>query len=130
MKSDRGIEEIQKRYFKDISKYPLLDHSEEIDLSRKARRGDEIARRKLVLSNLKLVITIAKSYASYNVPLLDLIEEGKRHPLHHLIRHFSEKKVSHMLANLNQTPPNSINIEEHSFTQLHQLSIAQPFNIT
>jgi len=76
MKKNHEISDLQKRYFKEISRYPLLSHSEEIELARSARRGDDSARKKLILSNLKLVITIAKSYSSYNVPLLDLIEEG------------------------------------------------------
>ena len=70
------IENLEKRYFKEINRYPLLTHEEEIDLSRKAIKGDEDARRRLILSNLKLVITIAKSYTGYRVPFLDLIEEG------------------------------------------------------
>lgn len=74
MKSE--IDGIQRRYFKDISKYPVLTKKEEIDLARRARAGDEDARRKIILSNLKLVITIAKSYIPYGVPFFDLIEEG------------------------------------------------------
>ena len=70
------IDSLEKRYFKEINRYPLLTHEEEIDLSRKAIKGDEDARRRLIISNLKLVITIAKSYSGYNVPFLDLIEEG------------------------------------------------------
>lgn len=68
--------DIQRQYFDDISRYPVLTAEEERDLSRKALRGDEKARKKLIVSNLKLVITIAKSYATYGVPFLDLIEEG------------------------------------------------------
>lgn len=63
-------------YFRDVSRYPVLTREEEVHLARRARAGDEEARRKLILSNLKLVITIAKSYSSYGVPFLDLIEEG------------------------------------------------------
>lgn len=69
-------EDLQRKYFRDIGKYPVLTREEEVDLARRAREGDEGARKKLILSNLKLVITIAKSYASYGVPFLDLIEEG------------------------------------------------------
>jgi RNA polymerase primary sigma factor len=76
MKEDNRISELQNRYFKDISRYPVLTHDEEVDLARKLRAGDEEARRRLILCNLKLVITIAKSYISYGVPFLDLIEEG------------------------------------------------------
>jgi len=67
---------IESRYFSEISKHPLLTHKEEIELARRARKGDEEARKKLILSNLKLVITIAKAYTTYGVPFLDLIEEG------------------------------------------------------
>jgi RNA polymerase primary sigma factor len=69
-------DDIQRRYFKDIGKYPLLTAEEEVDLARSVQAGDEEARRKLILSNLKLVVTIAKSYTNHNVPFLDLIEEG------------------------------------------------------
>lgn len=71
-----ALDDIQRRYFKDISRYPVLTRAEEVDLARRARAGDEEARRLLIMSNLKLVITIAKSYISYGVPFLDLIEEG------------------------------------------------------
>ena len=69
-------DDIQRRYFSDISKFPLLTAEEEVDLARKVQKGEEEARRKLILSNLKLVITIAKSYTNHNVHFLDLIEEG------------------------------------------------------
>lgn len=74
--ADKTDNALQNRYFRDISKYPLLTHEEEVDLARRLHDGDEEARRKLILSNLKLVITIAKSYLTYGVPFLDLIEEG------------------------------------------------------
>lgn len=76
MRDNSADKDLQKQYYADIGKYPLLTREEEIDLARKARAGDEEARKKLILSNLKLVITIAKSYASYGVPFLDLVEEG------------------------------------------------------
>ena len=76
MVDNKRSNELRQRYFRDIGKYPLLTKEEEFDLARKARGGDEASRRKLILSNLKLVITIAKTYTSYGVPFLDLIEEG------------------------------------------------------
>jgi RNA polymerase primary sigma factor len=66
----------RRMYFRDVSRYPVLTREEEADLARRARAGDEKARRTLILSNLKLVITIARSYVSYGVPFLDLVEEG------------------------------------------------------
>jgi RNA polymerase primary sigma factor len=74
--ADKTDNALQNRYFRDISRYPLLTHKEEIELALRLREGDEEARRQLILSNLKLVITIAKSYLTYGVPFLDLIEEG------------------------------------------------------
>ena len=76
MTTNRKTSSIDGRYFEDVGRYPLLSRNEEIELARKVRDGDEEARKKLILSNLKLVITIAKSYSSYGVPFLDLIEEG------------------------------------------------------
>ncbi len=73
---DGEVIRIQKHYFEDINRYPLLTREEEIELAKRAREGDEEARKKLILGNLKLVITIARSYITYGVPFLDLIEEG------------------------------------------------------
>ena len=63
-------------YLAEISKIPLLSSSEETRLSRLALGGDGDARRKLIVSNLRLVVSIAKKYLYYGLPLLDLIEEG------------------------------------------------------
>ncbi|MCK5557110.1 MAG: sigma-70 family RNA polymerase sigma factor, partial [Candidatus Hydrogenedentes bacterium] len=63
-------------YLKEISKIPLLSPAEEIKLSKKMRRGNEEARKRLTVSNLRLVVSVAKKYLYYGLPLLDLIEEG------------------------------------------------------
>lgn len=63
-------------YLGEISKIPLLTSSEETRLARLAQVGDAEARRKLIVSNLRLVVSIAKKYLYYGLPLLDLIEEG------------------------------------------------------
>ena len=64
------------KYLAEISKIPLLSSSEEVRLAKKAREGDGAARRKLIVSNLRLVVSVAKKYLYYGLPLLDLIEEG------------------------------------------------------
>lgn len=63
-------------YLAEISKIPLLTTSEEIRLARRAQAGDREARRKIIVSNLRLVVSIAKKYLYYGLPLQDLIEEG------------------------------------------------------
>ncbi|OGX29039.1 MAG: hypothetical protein A3B78_03310 [Omnitrophica WOR_2 bacterium RIFCSPHIGHO2_02_FULL_67_20] len=65
-----------RSYLKDIKEIPLLTAQEEIDLARRIRKGDLKAKRQMTLSNLRLVINIAKRYSHLGVPLLDLIEEG------------------------------------------------------
>lgn len=76
MDSKRGEDALQRRYLTEINRYPLLSAEEEIDLARKTRNGDIEARRRLIVGNLRLVITIARTFSSYGVPFLDLVEEG------------------------------------------------------
>jgi RNA polymerase primary sigma factor len=63
-------------YLAEISRIPLLSGAEEVRLARAAQAGDGEARRKIIVSNLRLVVSIAKKYLYYGLPLLDLIEEG------------------------------------------------------
>jgi RNA polymerase primary sigma factor len=63
-------------YLAEISRIPLLSSSEEIRLAKAAQKGDPAARRRLIVSNLRLVVSIAKKYLYYGLPLMDLIEEG------------------------------------------------------
>ncbi|MCX7616254.1 MAG: sigma-70 family RNA polymerase sigma factor [Patescibacteria group bacterium] len=65
-------------YLKSIGKTPLLTAQEEKELAKRAEKGDEEARQKLIQANLRLVVSIAKHYVnrSANLSLLDLIQEG------------------------------------------------------
>ncbi len=63
-------------YLKDIKKLPLLTAEEEIDLAERIKKGDKHARAKMIQSNLRLVINIAKKYSHLGVSMMDLIEEG------------------------------------------------------
>ena len=76
VKQATGAEDAFQSYLRDIRGLGLLTHTEEIDLARRAAAGDEFARRKLIESNLRLVIAIARRYTSTGVPLIDLIQEG------------------------------------------------------
>jgi len=65
-----------RSYLKDIKNIALLTAEEEVDLAKKIKRGDKVARAKMIQSNLRLVINIAKRYSGLGVSILDLIEEG------------------------------------------------------
>ena len=63
-------------FFNEISKYPLLTAEEEIELSQKIQEGDQEALHKMVTSNLRLVVKVAKSHVGLGLPMMDLIQEG------------------------------------------------------
>jgi RNA polymerase sigma factor (sigma-70 family) len=63
-------------YLKEISNYPLLSREEEVEISKHIAEGDEEAKKKLIASNLRLVVNIAKKYSKLGIPLQDLIQEG------------------------------------------------------
>jgi RNA polymerase primary sigma factor len=63
-------------YLKEISSFPQLTAEEEQDLGRRVREGDESAFRKLIESNLRFVVAMAKKYSRSGYPLHELINEG------------------------------------------------------
>ena len=63
-------------YLREISRIPILTPDEEILLAQRIRQGDKEALDALVKANLRFVVSVAKQYQHYNVPLLDLIDEG------------------------------------------------------
>jgi RNA polymerase primary sigma factor len=68
--------ELLASYLDRIGKEQLLAPREEKELSRRARAGDERARKKLIEKNLRLVVSVAKRYRTYGLPFEDLIQEG------------------------------------------------------
>ena len=70
--SDSGLD----RYLQEIGRIPLLTQEQEVELAGKIKKGDASARERMINSNLRLVVTIARDYANLGVPLLDLISEG------------------------------------------------------
>lgn len=69
-------DEVLGLYLKDIKTVPLLTHEEEIELAKKAQNGDKVAKNKLVNSNLRFVVNVAKKYQNHGLDLIDLISEG------------------------------------------------------
>jgi RNA polymerase primary sigma factor len=65
-----------KLYVRQIGSGALLTREEERELARRKDEGDEEAKRRLIESNLRLVMAITRNYTRANVPLLDLIQEG------------------------------------------------------
>jgi RNA polymerase primary sigma factor len=65
-----------KIYLRDIQRTPLLTAESEKELARQIEKGDKAARNKMIESNLRLVVKLAKRYINRGLPFLDLIEEG------------------------------------------------------
>ena len=75
LRTKRSID-LTDQYLKEIRMSPLLTKEEEIYYATKAQQGDELSRHKMIESNLRLVVKIAKRYTRSSLNLLDLIEEG------------------------------------------------------
>lgn len=71
-----NIDDPVRMYLKEIGKVSLLTGPEEIDLAKRMEKGDELAKKKLVEANLRLVVSIAKRYVGRGMLFLDLIQEG------------------------------------------------------
>src|SRR4051812_5354692 len=63
-------------FLNEIRRYPLLTASEEIELAKRIEKGDMAAKERMINSNLRLVVSIAKKYQGQELGLLDLIQEG------------------------------------------------------
>jgi RNA polymerase primary sigma factor len=82
IKKNTVSDDTLKIYFDRIKSIPLLSFEEELELSRRIQQGDEEAKRKLIESNLKLVVKIARAYMVPDIPFLDLIQEGNMGLIH------------------------------------------------
>ena len=73
-----GVTDPVRMYLKEIGRIPLLSAKEEVDLAKRTEKGEKRAKDKLVSSNLRLVVSIAKKYLGRGMTMLDLIQEGNQ----------------------------------------------------
>jgi RNA polymerase primary sigma factor len=73
---DIPLTDLVRMYLREIGKVPLLNADQEVELAKKMEKGDIDAKQKLVDSNLRLVVSIAKKYIGRGMLFLDLIQEG------------------------------------------------------
>lgn len=76
--SSEGVSDPVRMYLKEIGRIPLLTFADEISLAKRYEKGDRKAKKKLIESNLRLVVSIAKKYIGRGMSLLDLIQEGNQ----------------------------------------------------
>jgi RNA polymerase primary sigma factor len=63
-------------FLREAGRHPLLTAAQEVELAKRIERGDDEAKRQMIQSNLRLVVSIAKNYRNQGLPFLDLIQEG------------------------------------------------------
>ena len=71
-----GAADSLQLFLADVGRHKLLTAAEEVALAKRIERGDPVAKRVMIESNLRLVVSIAKGYRGLGVPFLDLIQEG------------------------------------------------------
>ena len=76
MAESMDVDEPIKMYLREIGQIPLLSYEEEIDYDQRVLNGEEEAKQKLIESNLRLVVSIAKKHTNRGLKMLDLIQEG------------------------------------------------------
>ncbi len=89
--SDGEAPDATRLYLSEIGFRPLLTAEEEVYFARRARDGDESARKRMIESNLRLVVKISRRYMNRGLPLLDLVEEGNL-GLIHAVKKFDPEK--------------------------------------
>src|SRR5438105_10078987 len=104
------------QYLREISQYPLISRKEEVTLAQRIKQGDPEALDKLVRSNLRFVVSVAKKYQNQGVSLSDLINKGNL-GLIRAAHKFDETKgikfISYAVFCLKKKNNNQIPHEEH-----------------
>ena len=85
------LNDVTQIYLNEIGVHPLLSADQELALARRVAAGDFSARQKMIESNLRLVVSIAKRYLNRGIPIADLIEEGNLGLIHALEKYDPER---------------------------------------
>lgn len=80
--AEASLDDPLRIYLKEISQIPLLSAEEELALAQRIAEGDQEAKTRLVIANLRLVVSIAKKYSGRGLHLMDLIQEGNTGLMH------------------------------------------------
>ena len=96
-KSYDGDRNILSMYLQEINRIPLLSREEEDETARSAAQGNMAARNKLVNSNLRFVVNVAKKYQGQGLPLADLISEGNLGLLN-AVDHYDVERGYHFIS--------------------------------
>ena len=92
-KTKNNPDNILETYFKQIKAFPLLSFEEELELSKLVQEGSQEALHKLINSNLRLVVKIARPYVSRDTHLMDIIQEGNMGLMHAAEKYDHQKNV-------------------------------------
>jgi RNA polymerase primary sigma factor len=71
-----GVTDSLQLFLNEVGRHKLLTAADEVELAKRVERGDLAAKERMINSNLRLVVSIAKRYQGHGVPLLDLIQDG------------------------------------------------------
>jgi RNA polymerase primary sigma factor len=77
-KTESGTSDLLQIFLNQAGQFELLTASDEVMLAKRIEQGDEAAKERMINSNLRLVVSIAKKYRGHDVPFLDLIQEGSK----------------------------------------------------
>src|SRR6516225_4527060 len=122
-------------YLNEIGKVALLTHAELLETATRSRAGDENARRKMILANLRLVVHVARQYRNRGLPFLDLIEEGNLGLIHAVDRFEPERGLrfsTYAALWIRQSilrgiaeQSRAVRIPVHMFQQIHRYARAE-----